>query len=164
MAVARIGALVEITMSSRRINSLLWTCATALLALAVGAIVWTVVNPVEHDSIARPTGANNPTTNPASAAGLPSLASMQAILDKPLRWNLTGEPTTDARAAVANSNDPPLTLVGTIGNSLAMLKTRDGKIELKGVGETVAGMTVVSISASRIQVRYNGRLISLDKT
>ena len=90
---------------------------------------------------------------------------MQAILDKPLRRNLTGEPTaSETSAAAINANDPPLTLVGTIGTSLAMLRTRDGKIELKGVGETVAGMTVVSISASRIELRYNGRLISLDKT
>ena len=143
---------------------MLWTCAVALIALAAGAVAWTFLNPVERDSWVQSVGPSIPTTNPTAAPGLPSLADVQAILDKPLRHNLTGEATaTNAAIAAANSNDPPLTLVGTIGNSLAMLRTRDGKIELKAVGESVAGMTVVTISPSRVEMRYNGRLISLDK-
>ncbi|HEV8607957.1 MAG TPA: hypothetical protein VGQ99_21660 [Tepidisphaeraceae bacterium] len=96
-------------------------------------------------------------------ANVPALADIQAILDKPLRHNLTGSTETNIAIAAQNSADPPLVLVGTIGNSLAMLKTRDGKIELKAVGESVAGMTIVTIAPSKVEARYNGKLISLDK-
>jgi len=77
--------------------------------------------------------------------------------------NFTGATSTAVAAAPQNSAEPPLTLVGTIGNSLAMLKTRDGKIELKGVGESISGITILTITPAKVEARYNGRTISLDK-
>jgi hypothetical protein len=150
-------------MTSRRINLFLWTGTVVLVALAAGAVLWALLSPATSAPLPRVTQTAAPTTNPVSMANVPALADMQAILDKPLRHNFTGAAETSAATAAQNSADPPLILVGTIGNSLAMLKTRDGKIELKAVGESVAGMTIVTISASKVEARYNGRLISLDK-
>jgi hypothetical protein len=148
-------------MASRRINTFLWTGTALLCALAVAAVAWTLLNPVQPESTAQ-WSHTIPTTNPTAMVNLPSLADLQPFLDKPLRHNLTGAPTT-AATTQQNSAEPPLILVGTIGNSLAMLKTRDGKIELKAVGESIAGLTIVTISPTKVEARYNGRLISLDK-
>jgi hypothetical protein len=148
-------------MTSRRINLFLWTGSILLCALAAGAVVWTILNPLEPEPFAQSTRPI-PTTNPTAMANLPSPSDIQPFLDKPLRHNLTGTTQTSI-AAQQNSAEPPLTLVGTIGNSLAMLKTRDGKIELKAVGESISGLTILTITPAKVEARYNGRTISLDK-
>src|SRR5437867_1325204 len=149
-------------MTSRQINLFLWTASATLCALAAAAVAWTILNSPASEPIAQTTH-TTPTTNPTAMVNLPSFSEIQPFLDKPLRHNLTGSAPTTSAAAQQNSADPPITLVGTIGNSLAMLKTRDGKIELKAVGESISGLTIVAISPSKVEARYNGRLISLDK-
>ena len=148
-------------MTSRRINLFLWTGSAVLCALAAGAVAWTFLNPIEPQPLAQSTRPI-PTTNPTAMVNLPSLSDIQPFLDKPLRHNFTGA-TSTAVATAQNSTEPPLTLVGTIGNSLAMLKTRDGKIELKAVGESISGLTILTITPAKVEARYNGRTISLDK-
>jgi hypothetical protein len=141
----------------------LWTGSALVCALAAGAIAWTLLNPIQSEPVAQ-IHQSIPTTNPTAMVNLPSLSDIQPFLDKPLRHNFTGSTTTTALATTQPSSaELPLILVGTIGNSLAMLKTRDGTIELKAVGETVAGVTIVSITASKVEARYNGKLIQLDK-
>src|SRR5436190_17473797 len=141
-------------MTSRRINLFLWTGTAVLCALALGAIAWTILNPIDSEHVAQSTH-TLPTTNPTAMVNLPSLSDVQPFLDKPLRHNLTGSAPTTVATAQQNSADPPLTLVGTIGNSLAMLQTRDGKIELMAVGESIAGLTIVTISRTKVEGRYN---------
>jgi hypothetical protein len=149
-------------MTSRQINMFLWTGSVVFCALAVAAVGWTFLNPVQPQAIAASSHAV-PTTNPTAMVNLPSLSDVQPFLDKPLRHNFSGSASATVAAAQQNSTDPPLTLVGTIGNSLAMLKTRDGKIELKAVGESISGLTILTITPAKVEARYNGRTISLDK-
>jgi len=149
-------------MTSRRINLFLWTASIFLCALAGAALVWTMLNPIEAEPIAASVHPI-PATNPTAMVNLPSLTDVQPYLDKPLRHNFNGASQTSGATAQANSTEPPLILVGTIGNSLAMLKTRDGKIELKGVGESISGLTILTITPAKVEARYNGRTISLDK-
>jgi len=150
-------------MSSRRINAMLWSGAFVLAALTVLLVAWAILSPVEPEALEQARKLL-PQTNPTNASGLPALSDVQALLDKPLRKNLnSAAPTTSVANLSNNANQPPLTLVGTIGNSLAMLRMPDGKIELKAVGESIAGMTVVAISPNKVDVRHNGKVISLDK-
>ena len=149
-------------MTSRRINLLLWTGSAILCALAAGAVAWTILNPVESEPIAQINRAIA-TTNPTAMANLPSPADIQPFLDKPLRRNLSGAAPMNVATAQQNSAEPPFTLVGTIGNSLAMFKMRDGKIELKGIGESIAGLTIVAIAPSKVEARVNGRVVQLQK-
>src|SRR6266568_1766420 len=121
-------------MTSRRINLFLWIGTAVFGALAVGAVLWTILNPIQSEPLAK-SARPIPTSNPTAMVNLPSLSDVQPFLDKPLRHNFGGT-THRSLATQQNSTVPPLTLVGTIGNSLAMLKTRDGKIELKAVGES----------------------------
>jgi hypothetical protein len=149
-------------MTSRQINMFLWTASGMLCALAIGAAAWVVLHPVETVLVTQSTHPI-PTTYPTAMVNLPSLDEVQPFLDKPLRHNFSGAIPTTVATAQQNSSDPGLILVGTIGNSLAMLKTRDGRIELKAVGESISGLTIVTISATKVEARYNGKLISLDK-
>ena len=66
-------------------------------------------------------------------------------------------------AATVPQNNSPLTLVGTVGSSLAMLQSADGNVELKAVGESLGGMKVLAIRPSQVDVQYNGKKLTLDK-
>src|SRR5215216_2824256 len=131
-------------MTSRQINMFLWSGTLVLCALAIGAVAWVILNPLKTEQPTQSTH-SMPTTNPTSMVNLPSLSEIQPFLDKPLRHNFTGSSATTIATTQQNSADPPLTLVGTIGNSLAMLRTADGRIELKAVGESIAGLTILTI-------------------
>ena len=139
----------------------LWSGAVLLCALAVAVVAWTILNPIRRETNVQ--ARSIPTTNPTAMVNLPNLSDAQPFLDKPLRHNLTGVASTAVATTQQSTAEPPLILVGTIGNTLAMLKTRDGKIELKGVGETVGGMTIVTISPAKVEARYNGRVVQLQK-
>ncbi len=70
-----------------------------------------------------------------------------------------------ARVSPATAPAPlDLQLAGTIieqGRSLAVFAGRDGKVELKGVGEVFRGREVLRIEQDRVNVRYNGEQVTL---
>ena len=154
-------------MSERRINLLLWSMAGCFAAGTVAAIVLAFLIPLE--STARNA---TPTTRPASQSlasrEAPSLAEFEPIFNAVLRPAPTEaltEATVVAEAAPASTapDGSALTLVGTIGQSLAMLRNAHGEVELRGVGDTAGGATVVSIQPSRVEMQHNGRSIVLEK-
>ena len=113
-----------------------------------------------------------PTTRPASQSlasrDAPSLAEFEPIFQAVLRPAPTEaltEATVVAEAAPAPTvpDGIALTLVGTIGQSLALLRNAQGEVELRGVGDTAGGATVVSIQPSRVEMQHNGRSIVLEK-
>ena len=57
-----------------------------------------------------------------------------------------------------NSGPAPATLVGTIGSSMALLKMLDNSQEACEVGETVKGITILSIKPSEVEIRFNGQV------
>ena len=75
----------------------------------------------------------------------------------------TQQSPTESSAPAATSDQLPFTLVGTIGDSLALLRGADGNVEIKGVDENIAGAQVVAISPGEIRVRYNGKIAKLVK-
>jgi hypothetical protein len=153
--------------SERRINLLLWSMAGCFAAATVAAIAAAFLIPLE--STARNA---TPTARPASQSlasrDAPSLAEFEPIFNAVLRPAPT-EALTEA-TVVADAAPAPtapdgfaLTLVGTIGQSLAMLRNAQGEVELRGVGDTAGGATVVSIQPSRVEMQHNGRSIVLEK-
>jgi hypothetical protein len=104
----------------------------------------------------------------AAAATSPTLVGdeLERLVSKPLRASLAATPvvaggTPDAAAPPAAF--PPLVLVGTIGNTLAMLRTADGKIQVRSPGESIAGATVRSVSRERVEFDWNGRRVSITR-
>ena len=147
-------------MNSRQINSVLWTAAATLAIGAVACASLTVLWPL--NGFARP-GDNAIATASTQPTSLPPLESLQAAANVPLRRAAAVATTQDAanaRAASA-SDTPPFTLAGTIGTSLALLRTPAGQIELKAVGEEAMGAKVLAIRPSQVDVRFNGQSVTL---
>jgi hypothetical protein len=118
-------------------------------------------------------GASAAQTRPSPASSASLVASLEPVFELRLRQPLgqaasvnTAAPAparpVDA-APVATSELPPYTLVGTVGNSLALLRGADGSVEIRGVNESVGGVEVLAIEPTRVRVRYNGKVMTLDK-
>ena len=152
-------------MSVRRINLLLWTCAAALAAGAAAVLALAVMLPVEVAPEAVGSGTSRlPATRP-STDRLPQLASFEPVWNLDLRKSLTTTVATSqaqaVTAAAKTDNGLPITLVGTIGDSLALVKTRGGEVEVKAAGESAAGVKIVSVRPSQVEVEFGGQVITL---
>jgi hypothetical protein len=155
-------------MNAKQVNSILWLGTAALGLAAVGSLVFALTWPLEKQESADFRSAD-PATKPAAANSLPPLASYEKIWNLPLRQPLgTAVPQSAVPVQVATTTPtgeapPPVALVGTIGNSLAMLKTPANAIEVCAVGDTFNGVTVVAVRPAEIDVRYMGRTLRLSK-
>src|SRR5690349_20741307 len=149
-------------MNSRQINSVLWTVAATLaigaLTCALLTVLWPLHGVAEPGDVAIATASTQPTS-------LPPLESLQTAANVPLRRAVAVATTQDAANAPAASasETPPFTLAGTIGTSLALLRTPAGQIELKAVGEEAMGAKVLAIRPSQVDVRFNGQSVTLQK-
>jgi hypothetical protein len=150
----------------RQINFGLWTATVLISAGTVAALIvgtrTTAVDP-EGDVFA------TSTVHSASRAQ-DDLERYEPIWSRSLRGFdavavQTTQPIAQPASAVATTEPiaMPLTLVGTVGHSLALLRTSDGVVEVRGVGEKFAGAEVVSVEPSRVQVRFNGKVVTLTK-
>jgi hypothetical protein len=103
---------------------------------------------------------------------LPPLASYETIWNTPLRQALgaalpqSAMPAQGATAApppgAGDGSAPlPVALVGTIGTSLAILRTPAHADEVAAVGDTVGGVTVLAVRPAEVEVRYMNRTIKL---
>jgi hypothetical protein len=162
-------------MNTRRTNLTLWATAAVLGCAAVGVLAAGVLLPPEADRAndagveRQPRPASRPT---AVAAGLPPLALFEPVWTARLRQPL---PAVDPSAAAAAAKPtaarvaappvapppPPVALVGTIGDTVAILRVPDGSVEVRGVGEAVAGAVVVAIRRAEADLRYNGQIVTL---
>jgi type II secretory pathway pseudopilin PulG len=153
-------------MSGRQINLFLWTTAVALVVGAVALAIAGVWVPVSVDS-AQATAARRAAATQGSAGKGRSADGLEAVVSARWRRPLTDAPVPVAAAAVAQapatSEQLPMTLVGTVGTSLAMLQSSDGNVELKGVGESSGGMKVLAVRPSQVDVEYNGRKLTLNR-
>jgi hypothetical protein len=148
-------------MTVRQANFGLWATAAMLFALAIGALVAGIAMPVrlETQTVEIPqTGSRAPTTVPDS------LERYEIIWSRSLRALDVHPGSLIATAAPASQpSDVPLTLVGTVGRSLALLRLADGTVEVISVGETLAGAQVLSIQPARVELEYNGKIVTLLK-
>ncbi len=161
-------------MNAKQINLALWSGAAAIAVAAIGGLLCALVWPLEHQLSLDATGGSSKiksTTGPA----IPELAAFEKIWKTPLRQPL-GEaipvapvvpvavaPATAVNPVMAMTANVPVSLVGTIGTSLAMLKTMSNAVEVCAVGESLSGVTVVAVRTAEVDVRFNGQLIKLSK-
>jgi hypothetical protein len=50
-----------------------------------------------------------------------------------------------------------------VGHSLALLATPEGGVVVRGVGESLSGAEVISVQPLRVDLRYNGKVVTLTK-
>jgi len=160
-------------MNARQINLMLWIVATALAVGAVAGLLFAVAAPLETAEVPGVgKRVETPATKPTANSDLPSLAELEHVWGVNLRQNL-GEAApppaavaTQQQATMPAAADAsvPVSLVGTIGDSIAMLKTPNNAVEVCAVGETSAnGVTVVAVRPAEVDVRFNGRVVTLAK-
>jgi hypothetical protein len=149
-------------MNSRQINFVLWSLTATLAVGAVACALLVLLWPLHRIDGAGGDSFAAPSTQPTS---LPPLASLQASASVSLRRTAAVATTQNAADAIpaSASNAPPFTLVGTIGTSLALLRTPAGQIELKAVGEEAMGAKVLAIRPAQVDVQFNGQSITLQK-
>jgi hypothetical protein len=160
-------------MNARQVNSLLWAGVAALAVSGVIALVACVLMPLNRREVSDVRTMDATAGSKSGTDGrLPPLASFERIWSMRLREALGTPPGPQQQSApqpavatTAPSADapPPVALVGTIGNSLAMLKTPNNSVEVCAIGETLNGVTLVAVRPAEVDVRYMGRVIKLSK-
>jgi hypothetical protein len=95
-----------------------------------------------------------------------SLAEFETISRLNLRKSLSDAPVTapvaDTAAAPAGPGGP-FVLIGTIGDSLAMIRTSAGVVEIKGLGELANGARILAIRPSQVDVEVAGQRLTIAK-
>jgi hypothetical protein len=165
-------------MNTRRINLALWVAAAGLAAAGVAVFAAGLLLPVDVDGLAAADGRGNVD----DAAGrlvtgrraLPPLAEFEPAWAARLRAPLApatapaggpaAGPAGDAPPVPPAAASPPVTLVGTIGDALALLRAPDGSVQVCAAGETLTGgATVLAVRPAQVDVRYNGQLVTLHR-
>jgi hypothetical protein len=152
----------------RRTNLVLWTIAGALAVGAVVAIALGLLLPVDAAPDAVATRRVPATTQSSPDAQLP-LAAFEPVWVLSLRRPLTHAPATAAapppppETAKTNPAGVPFTLVGTIGDTLALIQTPAGAVEVHAVGENAYGATFVAVRPSQVDVEFAGARHTLTK-
>jgi len=156
-------------MTARQTNLLLYSLAATAGLAALACVTFAFLSPPAV--AAPPTGAPRlvrSATLPTSNPSIPPLASFESIWSLPLRKPLAvaAAPTTTTPApevAPSAAANLPITLVGTIGTSTALVQSATGSIEVRSVGEMTAGARIIAIRPSQIDLDFNGQRITLTK-
>jgi len=156
-------------MNVRKVNLGLWTLTAALAAGAVVGAALGVFTPVEVDSERDAPGRRAAATQGSMESQL-SLAEFESIWRLNLRKSLTDAPASapvpdvnSTPTATAAGAGGPFVLIGTIGDSLAMIRTASGAVELKGLGEMVNGAKIVAIRPAQVDVESDGQRMTVAK-
>ena len=140
-----------------------------LLGIGALASLGALMAPLYGVSSAQSIGAaRQPSTEPLPDADKTEqvmLASLEAVLSRPLRGDAVAPapPIRPAPATQPHASSPTPVLVGTIGNSTAMLRTPEGNVVARSVGERVGDAELVAVRHSEIDLRVGGRVITLRK-
>jgi hypothetical protein len=155
-------------MTVNRINSLLTLSAGACCAVAVLSLVAAVLLPFDSatdgDEAALATAsasARDPATAPTSD---PGEAVWARVFRAPLNDSTIGNGAAAPPVAAAN-NPQSLSLVGTIGDTLALIRLQDGSVVARGVGDELgegAG-SVVTIGPKGVELSVKGQRVLLSK-
>jgi type II secretory pathway component PulC len=151
-------------MGLRKIEFALWVCVIAFSAAAAFVIVAAARTSLASVAVQTTTVRLAPlaTTQDSKA---PPLADFQRLLTRNLRQPLY-DPAAVSTPPIPAPAKPSLDvkLAGTIiepGHSKAMLITRDGKTELKGVGQKCGEAEILAIDEKRVVIRFNGDAVEL---
>jgi len=133
--------------------------AGAVVVVALGALLPLDTSTASSSEASRPT---------VTESTLPSVASLEPLWGLRLRGDVAPAPAFQQPARLASDVAPaaqgiPVSLVGTIGDSLAILRQESGQVDVRAAGENVAGVEVLDVRPARVRVRYNGMEQTLEK-
>jgi hypothetical protein len=153
----------------RRANLVLWSATALLAAAAAGSVLLAVALPVEvNEQAARP-AADRRAGPVAATRPAPAMDELRQAWEAPLRQQLVetaAKPPAAGDGAIATPSQAPvpITLVGTIGQTLALVKINNTSVvEVRGVGEKIAGAEILAVRPAQVDVKFNGRMVTLKK-
>jgi hypothetical protein len=153
-------------MSPDRLNVLLKAAAAAMACAAPLVAAAGLLLPLDATGVPRRVRAAATKPAGASAAVVVPAESFGPALTRTLRPSLAGvaaAPVEATPAAAPTVGLERLTLVGTVGNAVAMIQGPGGRVALVEVGDDVEGAHVVSIRERLVELRQDGRIIRLEK-
>gem|GEM_PF-2222762 len=149
-------------------RGILWAVGALAVTAAIGVVAAAVWMPLDLPTTAVSSSARTvASTRQAIAAGggAMSLASFEAAWGRKLRRPLVDPPPPPVRVASAKTAKAsraakvPVRLLGTIidgSRSRGLFASGIATVELKGIGETIGGATVLAIEENSATVSYNG--------
>jgi hypothetical protein len=150
----------------RQINLSLQVTTIVLVSAAVLSLAAGLFVPLETQGVSA--SSKGPTAAINHSQQLPPVDSFAPIFSRSLQ--ASGTVSGDAAAAQADSqaNAPAapvaqLELVGTIGDSLALIQGPDGTVAIVEPGDDVNGSPVMAIRPSEVDLRINGKVTTLRK-
>ena len=149
----------------RTLRRALWLASATILLLGAAASYRIASAPLGLP----PASAAAPATRDAGqepSIDEPRPSAFEPELKRDLRRALYDPPPPAPPPAPAPAPKPPLPvgLAGTIvepGHCKAMLVTGDGHTELRGVGQRLGEVEVLSIEEKKVTVRFNGDVVEL---
>jgi hypothetical protein len=151
----------------RQVNSMLWATAVVMAAGAIGVLAWAVWSPVAVEGRVGSSRGAAPASAPVSGESIGPLAAFEPVwkldLRKPLDGLIVATGARPAAATLPVNQGPPITLVGTIGDSVALVRLADGRVEVKAVGESAAGVRIVAVRPAQVDVEFGGQVLTLKK-
>lgn len=155
--------LVDVRMNVRKVNLSLWTLTAVVCAGGLATAGLAIFAPVEVTYDA-PSGPRK-----AAAASQASPDAQMPLDGFAAAWTLNlRKPLTDSGGATAENNQTenpatvvdvsgaPFVLLGTIGDSVAMVQTAAG-VEIKSVGELANGAKIVAIRPWQVDIEVGGQ-------
>jgi hypothetical protein len=156
-------------MTKRRINLTLNYAAFALIAAACATAALGFFLPLKSVS----TSQNTPSPfNQVPRAGMPTasataMASFEPVLARSFRLALgapsQNDPAAPDPAPAAAEAPPALAVVGTVGDSLAMIRSVDGSVSVLAVGDHMGGAQLVAIRGMQVDFKSNDGPFTLTK-
>jgi len=150
-------------MNVRKVNLSLWTLTAIVCAGGLAAAGVAIFAPVEvtYDPPAAPRKiATTAQASPDAQMPLDGFAAAWTLnLRKPLTESgsaTAGNTQTENPATVVDGSGAPFVLLGTIGDSVAMVQTASG-VEIKSVGEQANGAKIVAIRPWQVDVEMGGQ-------
>ena len=148
-------------MSDRRIRRVLHIGSAVSIGGAVGVFVWSLT-PIQEAGPAepRPSPQREALLPQRALRDRPALASFEAVWDLDLQRPLRDVPVAEE----SEPAPPPIRLAGTLidrSQTMGVFLTSGGRQEIKGVGQVVEGVEVLSIREDGATVRYQGRILEL---
>jgi len=149
-------------MNPRRANQLLWMAAAGMALAAVGVIAAAVWVPLASETVEA--AGTRQLSRGSRDHSLPPLASFEPIWQLRLRHDMGA--TAGAQPVVAAdvaADSAPVTLVGTVGTSLALIRTADGQVKVTAPGERAGDVELIEVRAGEVIVRTGGQMTRLRK-
>lgn len=151
-------------MNLRQTNLALRILTVLLAAGAVLSLLIGFTTPLATSE--NPAPIQTPASTKNRSPRLPPIGSYTPVFARSLQTSTGGMAAAAASSQTETSSEPlvpisQLSLVGTIDNSVALIKGPDGTVGMVETGEDVNGSPVLAIRPSECDLRVNGKLLTL---